>query len=276
MAQLVHTFQQAAPGSKMFETRLLELVAVAIHQFAVIVYHLDFRLHQGDIDSVINYLLPLKKPDDFIPPPRPTLFNHSAYLDHTMYPEGVADMVGYWAESRILGGVVLFDRETELKAPQLPPPNVYFHSSRLGATMLVYQLYDEQQQSILDFLLNRSKESDKASASTVSCPFPINQDLQNVVRVEPWCSLTMDHIFRDVWERKPYTGAEIRFWQRRPHSTVDYPGLARLMFQINEQAGTPIPKKTNEDGTEEDCTWVDFVGGITIQDSNKNPESEPH
>ncbi|KAI8228095.1 Aryl-alcohol dehydrogenase [Colletotrichum sp. SAR 10_86] len=28
------------------------------------------------------------------------------------YPEGIADMVGYWAESRIFGGVVLFDRRS--------------------------------------------------------------------------------------------------------------------------------------------------------------------
>lgn len=39
-----------------------------------------------------------------------TLFCHKWYRDHDQYPEGVADSVGYWAEARILGGVVLFDR----------------------------------------------------------------------------------------------------------------------------------------------------------------------
>jgi hypothetical protein len=32
------------------------------------------------------------------------------YGDYDEYFDGVADMVGYWAEARILGGVVLFNR----------------------------------------------------------------------------------------------------------------------------------------------------------------------
>ncbi len=39
-----------------------------------------------------------------------TLFCHPWYRDYDQYPEGIADSVGYWAEGRILGGVVLFDR----------------------------------------------------------------------------------------------------------------------------------------------------------------------
>jgi hypothetical protein len=37
-------------------------------------------------------------------------FFHSEFKEHEQYPEGIADMVGYWAENRILGGVALFDR----------------------------------------------------------------------------------------------------------------------------------------------------------------------
>jgi hypothetical protein len=40
----------------------------------------------------------------------PTLFFHQWYTDYELYPNGVADAVGFWAEARILGGVVLFDR----------------------------------------------------------------------------------------------------------------------------------------------------------------------
>ena len=39
-----------------------------------------------------------------------TLFCHPWYRDYDQYPNGIADSVGYWAEARILGGVVLFDR----------------------------------------------------------------------------------------------------------------------------------------------------------------------
>lgn len=40
----------------------------------------------------------------------PTLFMHGWYQAFEQYPHGVADMVGYWAEAQIFGGVVLFDR----------------------------------------------------------------------------------------------------------------------------------------------------------------------
>ena len=44
----------------------------------------------------------------------PTAFCNSSYEAVEQYPNGVADVVGYWAESRIFGGVVVFDRgETE-------------------------------------------------------------------------------------------------------------------------------------------------------------------
>jgi hypothetical protein len=35
---------------------------------------------------------------------------HEAYYDLQQYPNGVADVVGYWAEYHLFGGVVLFDR----------------------------------------------------------------------------------------------------------------------------------------------------------------------
>lgn len=44
------------------------------------------------------------------PPPYASLFAHTEYTFHEMYPYGVADMAGYWAEDQIFGGVVLFDR----------------------------------------------------------------------------------------------------------------------------------------------------------------------
>ena len=46
-----------------------------------------------------------------------TLFRHKWYCDYEQYPRGVADGVGYWAEGRIFGGVVLFDRREPVSAP---------------------------------------------------------------------------------------------------------------------------------------------------------------
>lgn len=47
----------------------------------------------------------------------PTAFCHAFYTAVEQYPNGVADVVAYWAEAKIFGGVVLFDRgesETEV------------------------------------------------------------------------------------------------------------------------------------------------------------------
>lgn len=55
----------------------------------------------------------------------PVAFHHKWYVDHEQYPRGVRDMVGYWAEAKILGGVLLFDRGesgTEASPGALPSP----------------------------------------------------------------------------------------------------------------------------------------------------------
>lgn len=87
------------------------MVAVAIHQTAVYLYELDLDL--GGHKDLVTWVAPA---DDkvfyqFYPDGNlPCLFIHKQYRDRDQYPKGAADMVGYWAEAQILGGVVLFDR----------------------------------------------------------------------------------------------------------------------------------------------------------------------
>ena len=91
--------------------RLIELVAVAIHQVAVQLYELGTSLHKDD--SIVSWKPPRDHPIFWIYNPDgapPTLFQHRQYRYYDQYPDGIADGVGYWAESRIFGGVVLFDR----------------------------------------------------------------------------------------------------------------------------------------------------------------------
>jgi hypothetical protein len=40
-------------------------------------------------------------------PEIPIYLYHEGYQEHKQYPIGVADIVGYWAEEQIFGGVVL-------------------------------------------------------------------------------------------------------------------------------------------------------------------------
>lgn len=206
---------------------------MALHQFAVFVFNLDLRLHQGDIDSVVNWTMP-RSPGSMLAdvPPRPTLFNHSFYLDHDVYPQGLADVVGYWAEDRIIGGVVLFDRfaEKAASASGSTPPNIWLHANREKLTFRPFQLCDDQQHRLVDFLLAETPPA----AAAEQCPLPILGDAQNRVRVDFLTAITRRGIFRDIWERKPPTREEFRFWGRRPKSELDYPENRDLLVQFNK------------------------------------------
>lgn len=169
------------------------MIAVAVHQVAVVLFQLDTSLHKDD--GITTWAPPKEdkvfwwfSPDG----PLPSLFSHEWYQDYKQYPDGVADMVGYWAESRIFGGVVLFDRGTPGREPD--PDAVFFHPDRYDITYRIYQLLESQKQRLLDFLL-----SDTPGPS----PFPILGDLKNDRRVDPEEDIEDTGIYRDIWERKP-------------------------------------------------------------------------
>ena len=85
---------------------------------------------------------------EMYPEGRPaTLFEHPWFRDSDQYPNGAADMAGYWAEARILGGVVLFDRR-----PNGEPDHVYLHPNREDATYRIFRLLPEQKQNLVEFL----------------------------------------------------------------------------------------------------------------------------
>lgn len=147
-------------------------------------------MHEGDIDSIDQWVDPgdLEDPNGGLVSPRPTLFNHHAYIDDDIYPNGVSDMVGYWAENRVLGGVTVFDRQAEQRSPAFPP-NPYFHSCRRGVTYRYYQLRDEQLESLLAFLMAKDPDPRKS-------PMPILADNRNLVRVNEEHAI-QQHLYRD-------------------------------------------------------------------------------
>ena len=148
--------------------------------------------------------------------PHPTLFYHQFYVDHDQYPRHVADVVGYWAEARILGGVVLLDRRSPDADPNADPNAVYFHSDREGITYRIYQLLPEQRTALLEFLL--------ADETPSVNPLPILGDQNNRIRVDPEEPIQTTGIYRDLWERKdlsPHAGdRRLRdVWDRREFPT---------------------------------------------------------
>ncbi|KAH7236976.1 uncharacterized protein BKA55DRAFT_597482 [Fusarium redolens] len=109
---LLRTFEETTIESRPFHLRLFELLAVSIHQIAVYLYQQD--------DSPRD----ASKWDGYR---HPTAFCHSLYIEVERYLNGDADTVGYWAEAKVFGGVLVFDRgasetEGDGQASQSPLP----------------------------------------------------------------------------------------------------------------------------------------------------------
>lgn len=217
---LLNAFQAASPGSRVFKTRLIEILAIAIHQMAVLLYknNLDLAPESSSTLHKVHIWEPPKDPDsswdtwwEFHPyGPPPTLFHHAWYINHDHYPDGAVDMAGYWAESRIIGGVVLFDRSG------LDPDAVYFHPDRDQVTYRISKLTDEQKTTLMDFLTaktERSQDEDSEAAGYgqehgrgglegKDCPLPLLPNETNLHRVDPEEPINVTCVYRQAWERE--------------------------------------------------------------------------
>ncbi|KAK4243685.1 hypothetical protein C7999DRAFT_44559 [Corynascus novoguineensis] len=194
---VIRRYQNAAPASREFKMRLAELIAAGIHQIAAILFQSDDKVHTKEhIHNVISW----KKESEWTdigcrhpvfqeyPDPPPTLFYHCEYMDHQQYPHGLADVAGYWAEDRILGGVTVFSRGksgTECN-------DIYSHSARADYTPRVWRLLDSQFNDLTEFLL-----SEQPSAT----PLPILPSEENEPRYHSWDAMAVHRTFRDAWER---------------------------------------------------------------------------
>ncbi|KAJ2904505.1 hypothetical protein MKZ38_007948 [Zalerion maritima] len=190
---LLSAFQAASPGSRAFHIHLIELVARSVHQIAVLLFKQgpvrpenDGLLSWRPSEDEMSILYPLGFP--------PTFFLHHWYRDYNQYPNGVADGAAYWAESRILGGVVLFDRRTPGSAEDVKPNAIYFHSDKRDVTYRIYCLLDSQKQQLLEFLLS--------DATPPECPLPLHGTKENRDRVDPEEPINETGIYRDKWERR--------------------------------------------------------------------------
>jgi hypothetical protein len=198
---------------------------VAVHQIAAILFGLDTSVHKDD--GITEWAPPISDswfwkwyPEG----PLPTLFRHHWYKDYDQYPGHVADMAGYWAEARILGGVVLFDRRKPETDPGADPDAVYFHSDRHGVTYRIYQLLPEERKALLDFLT----ADEPPSAS----PLPILGNQDNRIRVDPEEPIRTTGIYRDLWERKDLSpdAGDLRLrdvWDRNEYPTMSDFGASR-------------------------------------------------
>lgn len=245
---IVQAYQDAPLASKVFHTRLIELVVIALHQIAVDLFKReDLRSHsQQEIDTITSCVIVPPKATTYLdpqayavtPPPRPTLFNHPYYRDLDIYPEGLADIVGYWAEECIIGGIVLFDRKADPRDPQdrpdedqgKAPSNIWLHPARERVTERICQLHDDQQNALVDYLLAAPGDN------TTTNPLRILPHMGNRTRVDPSVAHTHNFVFREYWDRKPATQELLVFLRRRPQNEGDYPEVRDMMNRVNAVA----------------------------------------
>lgn len=138
---------------------------------------------------------------DVIPP---CAFFHTSYYYFDQYPQGLADVVGYWAEGQIFGGVVVFDRrETESEvccsykkqrheSHYSQCKSMWIHGARLRGPRTLYPPTPDQFDSLINFLLSDPKEG-------ATCPLPIHGTNENRPRWHPYDALAKYHIFRDKY-----------------------------------------------------------------------------
>lgn len=191
------------------------MTAVAVHEIAIQLFRLGSSFHTND--SLTSWVPP--KDDGLfweLNPEGawPTLFRHPSYINCDHYPDGVADMVGYWAEARILGGVVLFDRRDPATCSDANPDSVWFHSERRDVTYRISQLLDGQKQQLLDFLTSESPDLNL---------LPILGDRKNTRREDPEEPAENAGIYRDLYERKPLGMDEADFRIKDVWDRFEYP-----------------------------------------------------
>lgn len=103
--KVLERYQGIPAGSRASKLPFVELVAVAIHRIAVLVYRQGSMHKQSGLPVEENRLC-----FNFFRHYYPTPFCLDEYADSEQYPDGVADIAGYWVENWIFGGVVVFSR----------------------------------------------------------------------------------------------------------------------------------------------------------------------
>ncbi|KAF4339887.1 hypothetical protein FBEOM_6185 [Fusarium beomiforme] len=213
-------YRETIPSSRSFQLRLIEITACALHQIAVQLSQMQ-KMHDPattaghDVEAKMKWERP---PDgSYRVAPWPTIFVATQFTAYDWYPNSIHDIVRYWAENRILGGVALFDHSQPWTNDD--EPNVYFQCTRERVTFRVCQLLDTQQSELISFLLAESEESNN------TYPLPILPNSKNRVRIDPGDAIPVHKVYRDLWERKVTPERRRAPRLERPKTSLDYPEL---------------------------------------------------
>lgn len=176
-----------------FYLRLIELVAGACHQIAATLYQRGDSIHSREVLAAEMAremaAIPNNRPWERDNLPLHTYFSNRYYEWSAQYPQGVADIVGYWAETRIFGGVAVFDRGISDQGCD----GVYFHSDRKNYGNTLYPPTETQLRSLICFLHPSTARPSPGIAgptlpsitTTAACPLPITPSKENRWRWDP-------------------------------------------------------------------------------------------
>ncbi|KAL4803052.1 hypothetical protein BDV18DRAFT_163577 [Aspergillus unguis] len=95
-------------GTKL---RLIEAIAIVIHTLAALLFEHTNQAPYKRPAQQQKFIFVNGKPelcDEWIDSPFPTYLYHNDYVDYDIYAMGIADVVAYWAETHLFGGVVVF------------------------------------------------------------------------------------------------------------------------------------------------------------------------
>ena len=103
-AKVAQAYEHAPLNSLEEDLRLLEIIASALHSFGALL----FTKFHPDVDLRPIWPIPTQRPflhtrGFFVD------FHHIEYHDFNEYPFGLLNVISYWAETQVLGGVVLFE-----------------------------------------------------------------------------------------------------------------------------------------------------------------------
>ncbi|UNI24005.1 hypothetical protein JDV02_009786 [Purpureocillium takamizusanense] len=196
---VLQSFQDEEEGSRPFFLRLVELVAVSVHQLAVQVYELEQSPHRHEYESWWSSWIERHTVDApgfealFATAFPPVPFYHNGYRQqYDQFPRGKADMVGYWAEAKILGGVALFDRgpsERECK-------ELLIHGDIRDGPSTIFPPTPTQWDALVAFM-SWDSAADVGDEPPPACPLPLRATRDNVPRYTPYFAMKYQHIFRD-------------------------------------------------------------------------------
>ncbi|KAI1977664.1 ADP-ribose diphosphatase [Ophidiomyces ophidiicola] len=178
--KVAQQFQDSKVFSSFFNMHLLELVAIIIHEMSGNLFH---KFHPNGEPHTIDV-----NQKQFCPANSVSL-STMCYTVSGRYPRGVLDVVGYWAETHIFGGVVVFDRGPNEGTRQCNA--AYIHPQYPSA---LFQLAEHQ----LD-AFSRAGYPGNKEQSKLRLPFQCEPGAR---KIDGYTAFRDLNIYRDRYERR--------------------------------------------------------------------------